>query len=59
MQNYMRLEIPGKSRNESFARSVVAAFATQLDVTIEDMSDIKTAVSEAVDRKSTRLNSSH
>jgi len=48
MQNYMRLEIPAKSSNESLARSVVAAFAAQLDITIEDMSDIKTAVSEAV-----------
>ena len=48
MQNYMRLEIPSKSSNESLARSVVAAFAAQLDITISDMSDVKTAVSEAV-----------
>ena len=48
MQNYMRIEIPAKSSNESLARSVVAAFAAQLDITMEDMQDIKTAVSEAV-----------
>lgn len=44
----MRLEILSKSTNESFARVVVAAFASQLDPTIEELSDIKTAVSEAV-----------
>lgn len=47
-QNEMKLEIPSKSQNEAFARSVVAAFASQLDPTIEEISDIKTAVSEAV-----------
>lgn len=47
-QNEMRLEIPGKSQNESFARVVVAAFASQLDPTIEELSDVRTAVSEAV-----------
>ncbi|SDZ15405.1 stage II sporulation protein AB (anti-sigma F factor) [Proteiniborus ethanoligenes] len=47
-QNSMRLEFPSKSQNESFARVVVAAFASQLDPTIEEISDIKTAVSEAV-----------
>ena len=44
----MKLEIPSKSRNESFARAAVGAFATQLDLTCEDLADIKTAVSEAV-----------
>ncbi|WP_442870637.1 anti-sigma F factor [Clostridium sp. Cult3] len=44
----MRLEFLSKSTNESFARVVVAAFASQLDPTIEELSDIKTAVSEAV-----------
>lgn len=47
-KNCMRLEFLSKSTNESFARVVVAAFASQLDPTIEELSDIKTAVSEAV-----------
>ncbi|WP_325227854.1 anti-sigma F factor [Schnuerera sp.] len=47
-RNYMKLEFLSKSSNESFARVVVAAFASQLDPTIEELSDIKTAVSEAV-----------
>ena len=47
-KNYMRLEFLSKSNNESFARVVVAAFASQLDPTLEELSDIKTAVSEAV-----------
>lgn len=47
-QNEMKLEIPSKSQNEAFARVTVAAFAAQLDPTIEEISDIKTAVSEAV-----------
>jgi len=46
--NEMKLEFLSKSQNESFARSVVAAFAAQLDPTIEDLAEIKTAVSEAV-----------
>lgn len=48
MNNFMKLEIPNKSQNESFARVVVAAFASQLDPTLEEISEIKTAVSEAV-----------
>lgn len=47
-RNYMKLEFLSKSSNESFARVVVAAFASQLDPTLEELSDIKTAVSEAV-----------
>ncbi|WP_416197786.1 MAG: anti-sigma F factor [Sporanaerobacter sp.] len=47
-KNYMKLEFLSKSTNEAFARVVVAAFASQLDPTIEEISDIKTAVSEAV-----------
>lgn len=47
-KNHMRLEFVSKSSNEAFARVVVAAFASQLDPTIEEISDIKTAVSEAV-----------
>ncbi len=46
--NEMKLEFLSKSQNESFARSVVAAFVAQLDPTIEELSEIKTAVSEAV-----------
>ena len=47
-KNSMKLEFLSKSNNESFARVVVAAFASQLDPTLEELSDIKTAVSEAV-----------
>ena len=46
--NEMRLEFLSKSPNEAFARVVVAAFAAQLDPTLEEVADIKTAVSEAV-----------
>ncbi len=46
--NEMNLEILSKSCNEAFARITVAAFASGLDPTIEEISDIKTAVSEAV-----------
>ena len=48
MENYMKLEIVAISENESFARSAVAAFALSLNPTLNDLSDIKTAVSEAV-----------
>ena len=47
-ENYMILEFPSKSSNESFARSAVACFASQLDPTLEELGDIRTAVSEAV-----------
>ena len=47
-ENEMKLEFISKSDNESFARIAVAAFAAQLDPTIEELADIKTAVSEAV-----------
>lgn len=47
-KNEMRLEFESRSQNESFARTVVAAFVAQLDPTIEELADIKTAVSEAV-----------
>lgn len=46
--NYMILEFPSKSSNEAFARSAVACFAAQLDPTLEELGDIRTAVSEAV-----------
>ena len=48
IENEMKLEFISKSSNEAFARITVAAFASQLDPTIEELSDIKTAVSEAV-----------
>ena len=47
-ENYMVLEFPSKSVNEAFARSAVACFAAQLDPTLEELGDIRTAVSEAV-----------
>jgi len=47
-ENEMKLEILSKSQNEAFARAVVGAFASQLDPTLEEISDVKTAVSEAV-----------
>lgn len=46
--NYMILEFPSRSCNESFARSAVACFAAQMDPTLEELGDIRTAVSEAV-----------
>ena len=48
MENYMKLEVPAKSCNESLVRAVVSAFSVQLDLSIEELADIKTAVSEAV-----------
>lgn len=46
--NFMKMTIPGYSRNEGLARMCVSAFASQLDPTIEEINDIKAAVSEAV-----------
>lgn len=46
--NEMRLKFDSRSVNESFGRAAVAAFAAQLDPNIEELSDIRTAVSEAV-----------
>ena len=46
--NFMILEIPSKSSNEAFARSAGAGFAAQMDPTLEELGDIRTAVSEAV-----------
>lgn len=48
IKNVMKLEFSSKSANECFARISVAAFASQLDPTIEEIADIKTSVSEAV-----------
>lgn len=48
MENYMKLEVPAKSQNEAFVRAAVSAFAVQLDLSIEELADIKTAASEAV-----------
>ena len=47
-ENSMTLEFPSKSANEGFARSAVACFAAQMDPTLEELGDIRTAVSEAV-----------
>ena len=47
-ENYMILEFPSKSCNEAFARSAVACFAAQMDPTLDELGDIRTAVSEAV-----------
>lgn len=47
-ENYMILDFPSKSANEAFARSAVACFAAQMDPTLEELGDIRTAVSEAV-----------
>ena len=46
--NRVFIEFPSKSVNEGFARTGVAIFAAQLDPTVEELNDIKTAVSEAV-----------
>ncbi len=48
VSNYLKLIIPARSVNEGFARAAVAAFASQLDPTLSDITEIKTAVSEAV-----------
>lgn len=47
-ENYMVMEFPSRSSNEGFARSAVACFAAQMDPTLEELGDIRTAVSEAV-----------
>lgn len=47
-ENYMTMEFPSKSSNEAFARAAVAGFAAQMDPTLEELGDIRTAVSEAV-----------
>ncbi|HHT16206.1 MAG TPA: anti-sigma F factor [Papillibacter sp.] len=46
--NSFKMEFLSRSANESFARTVVACFAAQIDPTLEEIGDIKTAVSEAV-----------
>lgn len=48
MKNHMKIEFDAVSANEGFARVSVSAFVTQLDPTLEQLSDIKTALSEAV-----------
>lgn len=48
MDNMMKLEFSSKPQNESFARSAAAAFCASLDPTMEELTEIKTAVSEAV-----------
>ena len=46
--NYIKIEFPSHSSNEGFARAAVSAFASQLDPTLEELGDLRTAVSEAV-----------
>lgn len=48
MNNSMKVEFPANSDNERFARNVAAAFILELDPTLDELSEIKTAVSEAV-----------
>ena len=48
MSNILEVKFSAKSENESLARVIVASFAAKLDPTLEELSDIKTAVSEAV-----------
>lgn len=47
-ENFVSLDFPSRSANEGFARTAAACFAAQLDPTLEELNDIKTAVSEAV-----------
>ena len=47
-KNYIKLELPSRSVNEGIARTAIACFAAQLDPTLEELGDVKTAVSEAV-----------
>ena len=47
-RNSMKIEFPNHSDNERFARTVAAAFVLELDPTLDEISEIKTAVSEAV-----------
>ncbi len=47
-RNFMKLQFASRSENESFARVTVAAFVSQLDPTLEELTDIKTVISEAV-----------
>lgn len=46
--NYISMEFPSRSANEGFARTAVACFAAQMDPTLNELEDVKTAVSEAV-----------
>ena len=48
VHNQVILEFPSRSANEGFARAAAACFAAQLDPTLEEVNDVKTAVSEAV-----------
>ncbi len=48
VENEIKLQLPSKSSNESFARTAISAFFAQLDPTLDEITDIKTAVSEAV-----------
>ena len=47
-ENYTKIEFPSRSSNEGYARTAAACFAAQMDPTLDEINDIKTAVSEAV-----------
>lgn len=48
MDNYMELHLPAESKNEAFARNVIAAFCVELNPTVDEIDDVKTVISEAV-----------
>lgn len=48
MNNYIEIKIPAKSKNEALARNIVGAFCVELNPTVDELDDVKTAVSEAV-----------
>lgn len=48
MTNYFKMQIPSIGENEAFARNVLAAFSLELSPTVEEINDLKTAVSEAI-----------
>ena len=48
MDNYIEMKLPAVSKNEAFARNAIAAFCVELNPTVDEIDDIKTAVSEAV-----------
>ena len=57
-RNEMKIEFGSDPRNESFARVVVASFMTRTNPTLEEVADVKTAVSEAVTNSTSRLHES-
>ena len=55
VENYAALEFPSRSANEGFARAAAACFAAQLDPTLEEINDIKTAVSDRLGKVAPKL----